>query len=86
MSPETIRQIAELRTRWTQAKQQEIAECEASEKELWERLRKALLSGRKFLSPCECDVFLEAVLEGRKPQCSHYSGQGLFWWLQKQGF
>lgn len=80
-------QIINIRKRWANEKQRELQQREADERDLWRRCRDALLQEkREFVLPCECDEFLTNVLEGRKPECPHYDGTGLFWWLAKQRF
>ena len=87
IDPQTLDEIGVIRKRWADEKRREQEEREAEDRDTWARLKAALLQGAKpFLPPCECDGFLAAVLEDRKPECAHYDGSGLFWWLQKQGF
>lgn len=84
MKEDTREQIAAIRSHWASERQQAQQAQEEQERRLWQTLRGALLSGKHFTSPCECDTFLENVLEGRKPQCTHFDGTGLYWFLAKQ--
>ncbi len=87
MTEATRNQIAALRKRWDDEKQRAREQQEADERDLWRRLRAALLqSERPFLSPCTCDEFLANTFEGRKPQCAHFDGVGLIHELSKQHF